>query len=125
MGYIRYGMCPFAVASIGGGMSIDGVGSEKYTWTHYLCLAENCKIWTYKINQQGEVYAEGCSMQFAGLTQDEIIRNSKIKSGLLQQKCVDCEFYFVSGFGNAYCKQTDNNTSSELWCKEFKKKVNG
>lgn len=76
--YQLFNMCPFAMASVGGGGSFNGVGSESYTWTHVPCLKDNCRLWNYKLDEKGEIYAQGCSLQFIGFNKDEIIKNFEI-----------------------------------------------
>ena len=84
MNYKPFGMCPFSVASVGGGSHIMGVGSESYAWTHYRCLAENCKLWTNKKTSDGTIY-QGCIFEFMGLSDDEISLNFDLKEAILSQ----------------------------------------
>jgi hypothetical protein len=42
-----------------------------------------CKLYAYKFNSAGEVYAEGCNLEFLGRDEAEIIRGYKYKSALL------------------------------------------
>ncbi|MFH2139008.1 MAG: zinc ribbon domain-containing protein [Candidatus Omnitrophota bacterium] len=81
--YQLFDMCPFTMASIGGGGSFGGVGSESYTWTHSTCLKSNCRLWTYKVDEKGEIFAEGCSLQFIGLNKNEISKNFEIKNKII------------------------------------------
>ncbi|MBU1045109.1 MAG: hypothetical protein KJ915_12015 [Candidatus Omnitrophica bacterium] len=99
--YQLFNMCPFSVASIGGGGSFLGVGSESYTWTHFHCLKSNCRLWVYKVDEKGEIFAEGCSLQFVGLNKNEISKNQEIKNKKIEEtedviinknkKCPRCE----------------------------------
>ena len=43
-------------------------------------IKKYCRLWTLKINSNGEVYAQGCSMQFQGLSEEEIVNNFAIKN---------------------------------------------
>ena len=49
-------------------------------------MRENCRLWTYKTNEKGEIYAQGCSMQFMGLNEEEIKRNFTIKNTKILQE---------------------------------------
>ena len=84
-GYELFNMCPFAMASVGGGGGFLGVESENYTWTHISCLECNCRLWTYKTDENGEVYAQGCSLQFVGLNKKEIDKNFEIKNKIIEE----------------------------------------
>jgi len=83
--YELFNMCPFVMVSVGGGGGILGVESESYIWTHIPCLGHNCRLWTYKIDENGKVYAEGCSLQFVGLTKEEIKKNFEIKNKVIEE----------------------------------------
>lgn len=85
MEYQLFNMCPFTVVSVGGGGSFNGVGSESYVWTHSPCLEGNCRLWTYKVNEKGEIYAQGCSFQFMGLNKEEISKNYEIKNKIIAE----------------------------------------
>jgi hypothetical protein len=131
MEYQLFNMCPFAVASIGGGGSFGGVGSESYTWTHYSCLESNCKLWIYKLNEKGEVCAEGCSLQFIGLNKDEINKNFEIKNKIIAEAnaktarierrefCESCKYGKSRLFGPMNCGITGKLVSLKDWCEKY------
>lgn len=73
--YALFDMCPFTQVQIGGG----GGGFESYVWTHGKCIRTYCKLYTAKFDETGKVYAEGCSLQFLGLTQLEILQNAELR----------------------------------------------
>ena len=73
-------MCPFAIAQTGKGLAIAGIGDKKNKWQHLRCIQKYCRLWTLKIDGNGEVYAQGCAMQFQGLSKEEIARNFAIKN---------------------------------------------
>ena len=75
-----FDMCPFAIAQTGKGSAIAGIGVKKNKWQHLRCIRKYCRLWTLKIDGNGEVYARGCSMQFQGLTKEEIVKNFEIKN---------------------------------------------
>ena len=77
--YRLYDMCPFAVSQPKG-LAIAGIGDKKNRMQHMRCMQKYCRLWTYRVDRRGEVYAEGCVMQFQGLPKDEIIRNFSIKN---------------------------------------------
>ena len=77
-------MCPFTQVKVGGGMTIRGAGGESYTWTHGQCIGRFCKLYTFKTDDRGEVYAEGCNVEFQGLSEQEIRRNMEIKRDLIK-----------------------------------------
>jgi hypothetical protein len=79
MDYQLFNMCPFTVASIGGEVTVMGSGQGQYTWTHSPCIKETCRLWTYKVDEKGEIYAEGCSFQLVGLNRMKLIKISKLK----------------------------------------------
>ena len=76
--YQPFNMCPFTIASVGGGGGI-GFDIQSYTWTHSPCMETNCKLWTYKVDSEGKIYAEGCHFEFLSLSKEEILRNKEIK----------------------------------------------
>jgi hypothetical protein len=82
-GYPFFDICPFTVAKVGGGGGI-GFDVQSYTWIHSPCLKEHCRLWTYKFDDEKKVFAEGCSMQFMGLSNDEIKRNQEEKKRLAE-----------------------------------------
>ena len=43
--YSLFTMCPFTVASVGGGGTIAGIGAESYTWQHFPCIGAYCALW--------------------------------------------------------------------------------
>jgi flagellar biosynthesis GTPase FlhF len=75
-----FDMCPFGMAQSGKGLSIVGFGETKNKLQHARCMQKYCRLWTLKIDAKGTVYAQGCSMQFLGLSKDEITRNFSIKN---------------------------------------------
>ena len=75
-----FDMCPFGMAQSGKGRSIVGFGETKNKLQHARCMQKYCRLWTLKIDAKGTVYAQGCSMQFLGLSKDEITRNFSIKN---------------------------------------------
>ena len=50
------------------------------------CMQKYCRLWTIKIDSDGKKYAEGCVMQFQGLTEEEIIKNFEIKNEQIIEK---------------------------------------
>ena len=78
--YQLFDMCPFAIAQAGKGLAIAGLGDKKSKWQHLRCVQKYCRLWTLKIDSNGEVYAQGCAMQFQGLSKEEIARNFEIKN---------------------------------------------
>ena len=83
-GYTPFEMCPFTQVSVGGGATIGGIGGERYVWTHGRCIGQYCRLYTYKFDENGEVYAEGCNLQFLGLSADEIRLNQEFKRNAIQ-----------------------------------------
>jgi hypothetical protein len=80
-------MCPFSIAQTGKGLAIAGIGDKKNKWQHLRCIQKYCRLWTLKIDDSGEVYAQGCGMQFQGLSKEEIARNFAIKNTrILEEK---------------------------------------
>ena len=73
-------MCPFGIAQAGKGLTIAGIGDKKNKWQHLRCIQQYCRLWTLKTDESGEIYAQGCAMQFQGLTKEEITRNFAIKN---------------------------------------------
>jgi hypothetical protein len=119
-------MCPFAVASIGGGGSVMGVGSEKYTWTHYQCLERNCRLWTFKLDENGSTYTEGCSLQFIGLSKDEIIKNNDMKIGIVERIargdfCETCAYAKKHFLSDPTCEKLNKTVNKKSWCEHFKR----
>jgi hypothetical protein len=43
--YALQSMCPFTIASIGGGGGVGGFSSEHYTWKHSPCMGVYCHLW--------------------------------------------------------------------------------
>ena len=78
--YQLFDMCPFVIAQTGKGLAIAGIGEKKNKWQHLRCIQKYCRLWTLKIDGDGEVYARGCAMQFQGLTNEEIVKNFEIKN---------------------------------------------
>jgi hypothetical protein len=78
--YAPFDMCPFVMAEIGGSLSVGGLGGGKYTWTHMRCIRQKCRLWTYKFDESNNFIAEGCNMQFIGLTTSEIKKNFEMKN---------------------------------------------
>ena len=78
--YHLFDMCPFGMAQTGKGLSIVGFGDAKNKWQHARCMQQYCRLWTWKNDEKGEVYAQGCSLQFLGLSKEEIKRNFTIKN---------------------------------------------
>jgi hypothetical protein len=78
--YQLFDMCPFAISQAGKGLAIAGLGDKKSKWQHLRCVQKYCRLWTLKIDSNGEVYAQGCAMQFQGLSKEEIARNFEIKN---------------------------------------------
>jgi len=76
--YASFAMCPFTQVQIGGGGGV-GFNVESYVWTHGKCMGTYCKLYTAKFDETGKVYAEGCSLQFLGLTQLEILQNAELR----------------------------------------------
>ena len=77
-------MCPFTQVKIGGGGGI-GFDVESYVWTHGRCIGTFCRLYTYKFDSDGEIYAEGCNFQFLGLSREEIQQNFALKNKIIEQ----------------------------------------
>jgi len=77
--YQLFDMCPFVIAQTGKGISI-GFGESKNRWQHGRCMQEYCRLWTWKTDEKGEPYAQGCALQFLGLSPEEISWNFSIKN---------------------------------------------
>ena len=73
-------MCPFAIAQTGKGLSIAGFGETKNKFQHGRCIQKYCRLWTWKTNEEGDIYAQGCSLQFLGLSKEEIEKNFRLKN---------------------------------------------
>ncbi len=82
--YVPFDMCPFTQVKVGGGGSIGGFGGESYVWTHGQCIGQFCRLYTFKFDENGQVYAQGCNLQFLGLTPDEIRLNFELKNQMTQ-----------------------------------------
>ncbi|NOQ66874.1 MAG: hypothetical protein GQ556_06635 [Desulfobacterales bacterium] len=78
--YQLFDMCPFAIAQTGKGLAIAGIGDKKNKWQHMRCIQKYCRLWTLKIDDNGEVYAQGCAMQFQDLSKEEIAKNFTVKN---------------------------------------------
>jgi len=78
--YQLFDMCPFAVSQTGKGLAFPTVGDKRNKLQHMRCMQKYCRLWTIKIDREGKKYAEGCIMQFYGLTEEEIIKNFEIKN---------------------------------------------
>jgi hypothetical protein len=78
--YHLFDMCPFNLAQTGKGLSIAGFGETKNKWQHARCIQKYCRLWTWKTDEQGAVYGQGCSLQFLGLSKEEIKKNFSIKN---------------------------------------------
>lgn len=82
--YALFDMCPFTQVQIGGGGGI-GFDIQQYVWTHGQCIRYYCKLYVAKFDEQtGQVYAEGCSLQFLGLTQLEILQNMALRERMIE-----------------------------------------
>ena len=73
-------MCPFAITQTVKGLAIAGIGDKNNKWQHLRCIQKYCRLWTLKIDDNGEVFAQGCAMQFQGLSKEEIAKNFAIKN---------------------------------------------
>jgi hypothetical protein len=73
-------MCPFTIAQTGKGLAIAGIGDRKNKWQHLRCIQKYCRLWTLKTDGSGKVFAQGCAMQFQGLSKEEIEKNFAIKN---------------------------------------------
>jgi DNA repair exonuclease SbcCD ATPase subunit len=78
--YQLFDMCPFNMAQTGKGLSIVGFGESKNKWQHARCMQKYCRLWTWKTDENGEVYGQGCSLQFLGLNKEEIKKNFLLKN---------------------------------------------
>ena len=78
--YQLFDMCPFNMAQTGKGLSIVGFGESKNKWQHARCMQKYCRLWTWKTTENGEVYGQGCSLQFLGLNKGEIEKNFLLKN---------------------------------------------
>jgi len=81
-GYKLFSTCPFTVSQIGGGGGFGGIDIQSYVWTHRECLMEHCRLWTYRLDAEQKVIAEGCSLQFIGLSDEQVQKNDGIKKGI-------------------------------------------
>ncbi|MEJ2270336.1 MAG: hypothetical protein P8Y04_11285 [Desulfobulbaceae bacterium] len=85
--YQLFDMCPFVIAQTGMGLPIIGLGETKNKWQHGRCMKEYCRLWTWKIDNKGQSYAQGCSLQFLGLSEGEITKNFSVKNRqILEEK---------------------------------------
>jgi hypothetical protein len=85
--YQLFDMCPFVIAKTGMGLPIIGLGETKNKWQHGRCMKEYCRLWTWKIDNKGQSYAQGCSLQFLGLSEGEIAKNFSVKNRqILEEK---------------------------------------
>lgn len=85
--YQLFDMCPFVIAKTGKGLPIIGLGETKNKGQHGRCMKEYCRLWTWKIDNKGQSYAQGCSLQFLGLSEGEIAKNFSIKNRqILEEK---------------------------------------
>lgn len=85
--YQLFDMCPFVIAQTGMGLPIIGLGETKNKWQHGRCMKEYCRLWTWKIDNKGQSYAQGCSLQFLGLSEGEIAKNFSVKNRqILEEK---------------------------------------
>ena len=78
--YQLFDMCPFNMAQTGKGLSIVGFGETKNKWQHARCMQKYCRLWTWKTDDTGAVYGQGCSLQFLGLNKGEIEKNFLLKN---------------------------------------------
>ena len=78
--YQLFDMCPFGMAQTGKGLTIVGFGDTKNKLQHARCMQKYCRLWTIKTDERGAVYAQGCSLQFLGLSKEEISENFSIKN---------------------------------------------
>jgi hypothetical protein len=78
--YQLFDMCPFNMAQTGRGLSIAGFGESKNKWQHARCMQKYCRLWTWKIDENGVAYGQGCSLQFLGLSKEEIEKNFSRKN---------------------------------------------
>ena len=84
--YQIFDMCPFVIAQRDTGLSFPGFGETKNKWQHGSCMKEHCRLWTYRISEEDDVYAQGCSLQFLGLSEEEIKKNFTIKNTRILQE---------------------------------------
>jgi len=49
-------------------------------------MKEHCRLWTYRTAVKGEIYAQGCSLQFLGLSEEEIKKNFSLKNSRILQE---------------------------------------
>jgi len=78
--YQLFDMCPFNMAQTGKSLSIVGFGETKNKWQHARCMQKYCRLWTWKTDDSGAVYGQGCSLQFLGLKKGEIEKNFLLKN---------------------------------------------
>src|SRR5210317_961225 len=78
--YQLFDMCPFNMAQTGKSLSIVGFGETKNKWQHARCMQKYCRLWTWKTDDTGAVYGQGCSLQFLGLNKGEIEKNFLLKN---------------------------------------------
>ena len=85
--YQLFDMCPFVIAQTGMRLPIIGLGETKNKWQHGRCMKEYCRLWTWKIDDKGQSYAQGCSLQFLGLSERDIAKNFSVKNRqILEEK---------------------------------------
>jgi hypothetical protein len=46
-------MCPFVMAEVGGGLTINGIGGSSYKWTHTPCMGDYCRMWRSHVDSSG------------------------------------------------------------------------
>jgi len=133
--YEPFSMCPFAMASVGGGGSVGGIGAESYTWTHVQCLERACVLWQFKIDESGEQYAEGCALQFLGSSRAEIAINIDFRQGLLNNKleaqraeeerktqgkfCLSCKHFNQSWRTGLTCSLSQETVEVDHYCNNY------
>ena len=78
--YQLFDMCPFGTLHPGKGLSLVGFGEAKNKLQHTRCMQKYCRLWTWKTDAEGEIYGQGCSLQFLGLNREEIKNNFFIKN---------------------------------------------
>ena len=75
-----FGMCPFTIRP-SGAAGIQGFSLE--FWTREPCLERQCKLWTFKKDENGKEY-EGCVFEFASLNISTIKENYEVKKKHIQ-----------------------------------------
>lgn len=83
--YVPFNMCPLTQVKVGGSLTVGGTGGGSYVWSHSPCMGSFCKLYAFKFDEQGELYAEGCNLEFQGMTEEEIKQNIQAKVAIMNE----------------------------------------